>query len=70
MAEQINLVITPSERTLLLDLLLREQRELPVEIHHTRRHEAHDDLEERLKLVNGLIQRLQAAAAPAPAGAS
>ena len=59
-------VFTEAERELVLDLLLREHRQLPAEIHHTRQREMHESLQDRLKLVTALIERLQ----KTPAGAA
>lgn len=52
-------VLSDAERDLLLDLLLREQRELPPEIHRTHNSESHEILQGRLKVVAGLLERLQ-----------
>ncbi len=61
-------VFTEAERELLLDLLLREHRQLPAEIHHTRQREMRESLQDRLKVVSSLLDRLQKA--PAGAGAN
>lgn len=50
---------TEQERELLLDLLLREERELPAEIHHSRNNQVHEMLTARLKLVRSLLERMQ-----------
>jgi hypothetical protein len=49
------------ELDIVMELLERELRGLPVEIHHTYHKEFRDQLRSRLKLVEELLQRLQAA---------
>ena len=51
--------LSNDERELLLDLLLREERELPAEIRHTRNREVHEVLAARFKLVKSLVERMQ-----------
>ncbi len=49
---------TEAEWTLIVELLQREQNELPTEIHHTRSSSLRDELRARRKMVDGLLQRL------------
>jgi hypothetical protein len=51
--------LSEAERVLLLDLLENEHNELPVEIHHTRSSSLREELHERVKLVQGLIDRIR-----------
>jgi hypothetical protein len=55
--------LSEQEWTLLIDLLEREQDELPVEIHHCRVATFREHLHERLQMVQGLLERLHATAA-------
>jgi hypothetical protein len=56
--------LSQAEWALLLELLQREQDELPVEIHHCRVSSYRDDLRNRLEMVRELIERLRV---PVPA---
>lgn len=47
------------ERVLLLELLENEHSELPVEIRHTRNSLMREELHDRAKLVQGLIDRMR-----------
>ena len=51
--------LTEAEWTLIVELLQREQNELPTEIHHTRSSSLRDELRARRKMVDGLLQRLK-----------
>jgi hypothetical protein len=51
--------LSDAERVLLLDLLENEHNALPVEIHHTRNSSMREELHERVKLVQGLIDRIR-----------
>lgn len=57
----MNLSLSQAELALIVELLEREQDELPSEIHHTDRREYHEKLQERLKRVDLLLERLRAA---------
>ncbi len=47
------------EWELVVELLEREQSELPVEIHHTRNSSVHEELQHRMKMVRQLLERLR-----------
>jgi len=51
--------LTEAEWMLVVELLQREQNELPTEIHHTRSSSLRDELRARRKMVDGLLQRLK-----------
>ncbi len=51
--------LSEAERALLLELLESEQSELPVEIRHTRNSAMREQLHERAKLVQELIDRMR-----------
>ena len=51
--------LAESEWTLIVELLQREQSELPTEIHHTRSSTLRDELRARRKMVDGLLHRLK-----------
>ncbi len=55
---QSELTLSDRERELLLELLRAERTDLPSEIRHSRTATYHDDLRERLQLVDSLIERL------------
>ena len=50
--------LTEAEWALIVELLQREQNELPSEIHHTRSSSLRDELRARRKVVDGLLLRL------------
>ncbi len=52
-------ILSEDEWTLVAELLSIEQSELPVEIRHCRSASMRDDLHRRLKMVEGLLQRLR-----------
>jgi hypothetical protein len=54
------LTLAEQERELLVDLLDRELKNLPIEIHHTRTSKFKDRLKERMHLVEGILERLGA----------
>ncbi len=60
MAQQ--LVLSGPELELILEVLEGEQKELLVEIRHTKISDIHAGLEERLAMVESLIQRTEALA--------
>ena len=51
--------LSEEEAELVVELLEREERELPSEIHHTRLAKYRDALHERLEIVRGLLSRLR-----------
>jgi hypothetical protein len=51
--------LSAAEWELIVELLERERAELPVEIHHTRSAEYRDELHQRAKLVQGLLEELR-----------
>ena len=55
--------LSEDEVALVLELLEREERELPSEMHHTRSADYRDALHRRLELVRGLVSRLHTLAA-------
>jgi hypothetical protein len=55
--------LSAQEWALVIEMLEREQDELPVEIHHCRVASFREHLHERLQLVDGLLDRLRTAAA-------
>lgn len=61
------LALSDHEWELVLDLLERERRELPTEIHHTDSHDYRHRLEERLEVVEALIRRIEATVELTPA---
>lgn len=65
MAEQSQL--TPAQRELLVELLLRERGELRVEIRHTRVRHCRESLRGRLDLVCQTLDTLQSSLAPVSA---
>jgi len=50
-----------AELDVVVDLLQRELRALPVEIHHTYSNDYREQLRSRLRLLEELLRRLQAA---------
>ncbi len=50
--------LSEGEWALIVELLVREQEELPVEIHHCRVASFREDLRRRLEMVHGLLERL------------
>jgi len=52
-------VLTEEEWALVVELLEREEKELPAEIHHTRTSTVRDELHKRLGMVRGLLERLR-----------
>jgi hypothetical protein len=57
MTDQISL--SDNELQVMLDLLEEYRRELPSEIRRTDTIRVHDELQERLKVVDGLIDKLR-----------
>lgn len=53
--------LSQDEWRLVCELLERERRDLPAEIHHTRTTGVREELRRRLELIEGLLQRLQGA---------
>ena len=56
------LKLTEAERDLMIELLLREMEDLPVEIHHSQSSDLREALRHRRDLVRHLLERLQPAA--------
>ncbi|MEN6547698.1 MAG: hypothetical protein ABFE07_16820 [Armatimonadia bacterium] len=54
----MQLSLSAQELELVIDLLARERRELPPEIHHTDLALVKEGLQERLQMVEGLLDRL------------
>jgi hypothetical protein len=59
MEERPNL--TEAEWGLVLELLRAEQRQLPVEIHHSTRAHVRQELHERRQMIDAIIERLELA---------
>ncbi len=59
MDQQPNL--TEAEWGLIVELLEREQSELPPEIHHTRTNSVREELRQRLKMVRSVLGQLRTA---------
>lgn len=55
--EQISL--TGDEKSLIVELLERERRELPAEIHHTRTPAVRDELHNRVRRIEQLLAKLR-----------
>ena len=53
------LQVSDAEQQLILQLLQAERRQLPEEIHHTDSPDVHDKLQEKLVVLDRLIDRLQ-----------
>lgn len=53
--------LTQEQLELLIELVEREERELPTEIHHTRLANYRDALHHRLDVVRGALERLRTA---------
>jgi hypothetical protein len=64
MNEHLNL--SGTEWELIVELLQREHGRLPIEIHHCRVRSYREGLRRRLKLVEGLLDRMQVAAEAIP----
>ncbi|HZS52703.1 MAG TPA: hypothetical protein VFA54_17680 [Bryobacterales bacterium] len=60
MADQYS--FSHAELALLIELLERERRDLPAEIHHTDTARVRDELHRRLETVDLLLKRLRGAA--------
>ena len=56
-------VLTEAEWNLILQLLARERRDLPIEIHHTSTRKYRDELRERLRMIEQMLERLESVAA-------
>ncbi len=54
-----HLIFNDEELQLVIELLQREQKDLPAEIHHTRTSTFKDELLKRSALVKGLLEKLQ-----------
>lgn len=52
-------VLDKAEWDLVMEFLERERREIPVEIHHTATREFRQQLRDRLKAVDALLERLR-----------
>ena len=53
-------VLSEADWALLLELLQRELASLPTEIHHTHKREYRDELRERRRRLESLLERIQA----------
>ena len=62
-----DLRLTEKERQLLLEILQAKQRELAVETRRTESFRMHDEMRERIRTVDRMIERLTDAASPAQA---
>jgi hypothetical protein len=56
----MNIDFSHEDLDLVVELLSREQKSLPVEIHHSRNREFRDYLKLREKLVENLLERVMA----------
>ena len=56
-------VLTEAEWALIIELLARERRELPIEIHHTGTRKYRVELRERLRLLERMLERVEPVAA-------
>ena len=56
-------VLTEAEWNLILELLARERRDLPIEIHHTSTRKYRDMLRDRLKTIEQLLEQFESIAA-------
>jgi hypothetical protein len=56
-------VLTEAEWSLILELLARERRDLPIEIHHTSTRKYKEQLRERLLMIEELLGRFESVAA-------
>jgi hypothetical protein len=56
----VAVTLSDEERVLLIELLDREMKNLPVEIHHTRTLKFRDKLKHRMHVIEGLLVRLNA----------
>ncbi len=52
-------VLDKAEWDVVIELLERDRRELPVEIHHTATRECRQHLRDRLKIIDALLERLR-----------
>lgn len=55
--------LTEAEWNIILELLARERRDLPIEIHHTSTRKYREELRERLRMVEELLERFSSIAA-------
>lgn len=55
---QLQLSLNSQELEIIIDLLARERRELPPEIQHTDSSRVKEGLQERLQMVEGLLDRM------------
>jgi hypothetical protein len=58
----MEILLTPEERELVLEILQERQRDLLKEIFHTDHHEYRDGLRHREKLLDGVVTKLEAKA--------
>jgi hypothetical protein len=56
-------VFTEAEWALVLELLARERQKLPIEIHHTSTRKYREQLRERLRILEEMLERLESVAA-------
>lgn len=55
----MQLELSNEERAIIEELLTKESKELPVEIHHTRTNDFKDHLKNKQKIVDGILKRVQ-----------
>ena len=55
--------LSETEWAIILELLIRERRDLPIEIHHTSARRYREELRERLAVIEKVIERLEKKAA-------
>lgn len=56
-------VLTEAEWNIILELLARERRDLPIEIHHTSTRKYRDMLRDRLRTIEQLLEQFESIAA-------
>ena len=56
-------VLTEAEWNIILELLARERRDLPIEIHHTSTRKYREELRDRLRTIEDLLERFSMIAA-------
>jgi hypothetical protein len=60
--EAMEILLTPEERELVLEILQERHRDLLKEIFHTDHHEYRDGLRQRERLLEGVLSKLEAKA--------
>lgn len=56
-------VLTEAEWNIILELLARERRDLPIEIHHTSTRKYRDMLRDRLRTIEQFLEQFESIAA-------